>query len=256
MDDYSLDKVRVMNNTSHTHCNNKMALMIAVIILILTSCSAQEGELRNQTTGKILIDQEKDFILTTDDITQVDFANFTFPVSPGRKNLLPLATVRVVNREYRYKEDSGKRVEFYQNKNIIFDNVTGKDLKKDAVVVFMIVSGESGTIGTGKEHSIYIYSIFDKQLKLIWCIDTGDRSVGGLRDVYGEDGNLIVETYNSDVYFDSQGNAVPGASCCSKTYTRAVYQWIGFRYQLIEAKRYDNPLNSATLLIDNRRRNK
>ncbi len=94
---------------------------------------------------------------------------------------------------YRYKEDTGKRVEFYQSKNIIFDNVTGKDVNKDAIVVFTIVSGDF-SIGTGREHCIYIYTVFDKHLKLIWCIDTGDRSAGGLRDVYGEGGNLIVET--------------------------------------------------------------
>ncbi|MBK7597704.1 MAG: hypothetical protein IPJ07_03900 [Acidobacteria bacterium] len=91
-------------------------------------------------------------------------------------------------------------------------------------------------------------------MKLIWCIDTGDRSAGGLRDVYGEGGNLIVETYNSDVIFDNQGSAVPGASCCSKTYTRAVYQWTGVSYQLIEAKRYDNPLNFGAYPIDNHKR--
>lgn len=254
MDVYSIEEDRVMNNTSHTQWNDKTALMIVFIILILTSCSAKEGELRNQTTGKILMNgQEQDFILTTDDITQVDFANFTFPVSPGQKMLLPIVSFKVVDRVYRYKEDNGKRVEFYQSKNIIFDNVTGKDVNKDAIIVFTIVSGDF-SIGTGREHCIYIYTIYDKQLKLIWYIDTGDRSAGGLRDVYGEDGNLIVETYNSDVIFDSQGNAVPGASCCSKTYTRAVYQWTGVSYQLIEAKRYDNPLNFKAYPIDNHKR--
>ncbi|MBK7597703.1 MAG: hypothetical protein IPJ07_03895 [Acidobacteria bacterium] len=116
-----------MNNTGHTQWNYRTTPMIIFIILILTCCSAKEGELRNQTTGRILMnDQGKDFILTTDDITQVDFANFTFPVSPGQKTLLPIASFKVVDRVYRYKEDTGKRVEFYQSKNIIFDNVTGK----------------------------------------------------------------------------------------------------------------------------------
>lgn len=188
------------------------------------------------------------------DIKKVDFDNFIYPVPDALNSYFPAKTFQVINGKYEYKDESRKLVLW--SSGTIYDQVTGKDAITDAVVVFEHRSaGPDHSIGTGREYCVYIYGLIHRRLKLLWSFVSGDRSAGGLRDIYGEGGNLVIETYNSDVSYDSKGEATEGAACCAKTYTRAIYQWTGFRYQLIEARRYDNPLENVPLMIGNHRRN-
>ncbi len=187
------------------------------------------------------------------DIKEVDFSNLDYPAIDSFKNILPTKTFQTTNGFYSY-EYGNNRIEF-RMQGAVYDQITGKDTTTDAVVVFAIYSGAHGTIGSGRSHCVYMYSLSEGQLELTWSFETGDRSAGGLRNIYGEDGNLVIEIYNSDVFYNSKGNASPGGACCAKTYTKAVYEWTGFRFQLIEAKKLNNSIGSASLELGAHKRN-
>jgi len=70
-----------------------------------------------------------------------------------------------------------------------------------------------------------VYTPTAGKLKLLWSFDTGDRSTGGLRDIYSDDGNLVVETYNDEGL----------GACCAKSFTKSIYKWADDRFQLTKA---------------------
>lgn len=178
---------------------------------------------------------------------KVDFRNFTYPVTEDLRGMLPSRTFNVVEGSYSFQGGAkDTRVEI-NNLGIFYDHVTGKDKSLSAIVVFSVFAGEHGMMGTGRTHCVYIYSWPRGKVELLWSFDTGDRADGGLRNVYGANGNLIIETYRSDIEFSG--------ACCAKTFMQSVYGWTGPRFQLIEARRLNNPYSGASPMLGERKQN-
>jgi hypothetical protein len=174
-------------------------------------------------------------------IPKVDFRNFTYPVTEDLRDILPARTFSVVDGGYSFRGGATDvRVEIH-HLGTIYDHVTGKDTSPSAIVVFSIFTGIHGMMGTGRSHCVFIYGWPGGKLKLLWSFDTGDRADRGLRDIYGESGNLIIETYRDDVGF--------AGACCPKTFMRSIYEWTGSRFKQIEAKRLDNPYAGASPIL-------
>jgi hypothetical protein len=174
-------------------------------------------------------------------IPKVDFRNFTYPVTEDLRDILPSRTFSIVDGGYSFRGGADDtRVEIHLV-GAIHDRVTGNDGAVSAIAVLSIHSGSYGIMGSGRPHYVYIYGLQRGKLKLLWSFDTGDRAAGGLRDIYGESGNLVVETYRDDVGF--------AGACCPKTFMQSVYKWTGSRFKQIEAKRLDNPYAGASPIL-------
>jgi hypothetical protein len=182
------------------------------------------------------------------DITRVDFMNFTYPVTEDLKEMLPSRIFSVVKGVFSFKGGANDtRVEI-DHLGTVYDRVTGKENSLSAIVVFSVRSGSFGVMGSGRTHCVYIYNLSKGSLKLLWSFDTGDRSNGGLRNIYGENGNLIKETYSSDVGF--------AGACCAKTFMQSTYKWTGSKFQLIGSKRLNNPTGGASPVLKVNKQNK
>jgi hypothetical protein len=98
------------------------------------------------------------------------------------------------------------------------------DVTGDGVEEAMVVLAES-IRGSAIPYYIYVFGIEKKRLKLLWAVATGDRAEGGLRKVYSENGELVIELYgngtrvNGDV-FAGEGNG----ACCPLSITRTRYR--------------------------------
>jgi hypothetical protein len=157
------------------------------------------------------------------------FANFTYPSRPlfqgrtddGKKSFtLKNGIFEPGLNERGYIERLGAYLE-----SVKFGDVTG-DGHKEAIVAVGNLCDCSGVW-----FGIYIYKLAGrKPTRLLWAFTTGDRAVGGLRQVYGQRGRLIVELYGSGSGPNLPPKNYNGAQCCTNDYTQRRYRWNGSRF--------------------------
>jgi len=170
------------------------------------------------------------FTAARSNIRQVDFKNFTYPLSGtllGHDRLqwldLPAGAqanrkpIRLVNGENLMKSSSFMmdgheytQWEGFTLQSVEFADVMG-DGREEAIVVLHYRTG-----GTQQTDYVYVYSCADGKPKPLAYFHTGDRSNSGLYKVSGVDGGLIVEL------FDPEKRT---GDCCSSGIVRTRYKW-------------------------------
>jgi hypothetical protein len=165
------------------------------------------------------------FAAAAKDIRDVDFKNFTYPMTGprlGHDRLKWLdaskpGQVRLVNGS------DNAALPTFTFESVKFADVTGEG-KEDAIVVLTFHSG-----GTQTSDYIYIYSFADGKPKLLAYCYTGNRSDSGLYKVYGEHRMLVVELLD---YNKRSGE------CCSSGFVRTRYRWNGQRFEAVGAREF------------------
>ena len=163
-------------------------------------------------------------------IRQVDFKNFTYPLSGrllGHGSLEwldtpahPAAnrrTIHLVGGSDLTKTSSvmvdGK--EYGQYEGFTFESVKYADLTGDgneeAIIVLMYHSG-----GTQTTSYVYIYTLDEHGPKLLAYCHTGNRSDAGLYGVHAKDGLLVFELLDP---------ARASGECCSSGVLISHYKW-------------------------------
>jgi hypothetical protein len=135
-----------------------------------------------------------------------DFKNFRYPKFCLEGDKEPFL---LKNGVFADKE-SGDEITFGR---ISYADVTGDDVD-EAFVVLNIITG-----GSAMPHCVYIFSSENQKkekVKLLWDFQTGDRADGGLRNIYRENGNLVIEKYISE---EKSGD------CCPKYFIKENYKW-------------------------------
>lgn len=117
----------------------------------------------------------------------------------------------------------------------LFGEATGDD-SDEAFVILKIDTG-----GSAIPQIVYVYSWKDSQPELIWNFRTGDRADGGLKNIWTENGSVIIELYGQDRYIlgDTETMKITGDEeqiSFPAFYTKTVYKWNGNIFRL-EGKR-------------------
>jgi hypothetical protein len=173
-------------------------------------------------------------------IRQVDFKNFTYPLSGpllGHNGLKWLGNPKDGYSKKKPihlvegKEVSSAVVEGRENpqpSGFIFQSVSFADVngggKEDAIVVLLYQTG-----GTQSTHYVYIYSFEGGKPKLLAYCHTGDRGYSGLYRAYGERGQLVFELLDPK---KMQGD------CCSSGIVRTRYVWQEDRFEVVGHPEY------------------
>jgi hypothetical protein len=167
-------------------------------------------------------------------IRQVDFKNFTYPLSGtllGHDRLqwlsVPSAAhpggrhIHLVNGSDLTKASNSMGLEYAQFEGFTFQSVQFADLTGDgseeAIVVLLYHTG-----GTQNTNYVYIYSFEGGKPKLLAYCYTGDRAYHGLYKVYGDRGTLAFEL------FDPRKRS---GDCCSSGLVRMQYRWHEDRFE-------------------------
>lgn len=153
-------------------------------------------------------------------IRKIDFKNFTYPFTEevgefmlknGEKPRVP-------------REDSG--VSLWK---VEYSDVTN-DAEEEAIVFMSVETG-----GSSMPNIIFIYTLKKDKPKLLWHFLTGDRAEGGLKNVYAENSELVVETFgdnkfeNDEWEFNFPKNKFTGY-CCPSAYTKIYFKWNGKKF--------------------------
>lgn len=176
-------------------------------------------------------------------IRAIDFTNFTYPAMPiyskGEK------TFTLKNGKYVGRLQDGAiepaPVSFIQ---AAYGDITGDGVEEAIVVLFENVRG------TAIPYFVYLYTLERGSPKLLWAFATGDRGDGGLRQVYAENGGLVIELYGKDTIIGGNlADTEEIGACCPKSFTRARYEWRENRFQqTVPPEVLPNPLSNAELL--------
>ena len=163
-------------------------------------------------------------------IRRVDFANFTYPSrSVGYKD-----DFKVINGERppNEKTETGRPLDIWLHLNdISYGDVTG-DGVEEAIVDLGWITG-----GSAIPDLIYVFGLDGNDLKLLWAFETGDRADGGYRDVFAEDGQLVVELLGKNKIIGKNlygDDGTHNGLCCPTVFTRSRYKWTGNRFKLTQ----------------------
>ena len=152
-------------------------------------------------------------------IRKIDFANFTYPwlsefVDPQN----PKKDLTICSGELEpIRDDKNMVIEMGASlESVVYGDVT-RDGQDDAMVVLSIRTGAQAM-----PRALYVYQPNDQGAKLLWTVGFGDRENGGLRKVYADNSNLVIERYSPK---DSKG------ACCPIYFNRQSYEWKGGKFR-------------------------
>ena len=148
-------------------------------------------------------------------IRSVDFDNIAYPNLPDYSD----------DREKRRKDLKPGEGKPHQ---LIFGDVNN-DGKDDAMAVVGIDSR-----GSAIPEYVYIFTLENGKLKLLWDFETGDRADGGLKQIYADHGDLVIELEGKDRVIGENLYKGDAPLCCPDWYTRSVYRWDGRRFHIVE----------------------
>jgi hypothetical protein len=216
-----------------------LGLFVGLLLGLITACSGLVGKTQHSaepsptlsttpTTTPQRTDTPNDQYPPNSKLRRVDFGNFTFPKLPTGKCLMQ--EVHLVNGRYNAPEEIAGKLPSIDCWSVtlgtvIYGDVTG-DGNEEAIVVLYAERG-----GTESASDVYVYAWQAEQPVLLWKFATGDRADGGLRRLYAENGELVVELYGVGTAVGKNlfGTEEVGA-CCPKHYTRTKYRWVEDRF--------------------------
>ena len=173
-----------------------------------------------------------------------DFKNHTYPLPRGWQNpdsadiTLTNGRIEPVAVDTDLGMDPDELAERKARRRIGMSYVATKyfDVTGDGQdEAFVIVKIE--TTGSAIPQIVYVYTWKDEKPELIWPFRTGDRADGGLKDVRGENGELVIELYGQDRFLlgDTETSKITDDEeqlCCPTYFTRSRYKWNGKNFQL------------------------
>lgn len=157
-------------------------------------------------------------------IRKIDFANFKYV---GSKGLFPTAEYETDSFILHNGKSKGTRKQYGMTLNkVSYGDVTGDNVEEAILTLSVDTEGSAGV------NHVYIYTLEGGKPKFMWGFESGDRAWGGLKQVYAEGGNLIVELYGRGTQVEGNlGSTEPVGLCCPRSFTRTRYQWQDKRFR-------------------------
>lgn len=167
---------------------------------------------------------------TASPIGKFDFKNFTYELPRGWQDADGKEAVLENGLRKMTEEKIG--LSFVTAK---FFDATG-DGKDEALVVLKIE-----TSGAAIPQIIYVFEWKDEKPEVIWFFRTGDRADGGLKNIFAENGEIVVEIFGQDRFILGavETSKITGDEeqlCCPTHFTRSRYKWNGKNF-LMQGKR-------------------
>ena len=208
-----------------------LRLILQVIVmsgaLVVSGCSLtkERGVSPPTPASTGVVEPARVFQSKVSSIRSVDFNNFSYQNYPDysgdKKRLITLSP-----------GEAGP--EF-----VDYGDVTG-DGSEEAFVVLPIEVN-----GTAAPHIVYIYTLQNNDLKLLWSFETGDRADGGLRNIGAEGGELVVELFGARRAVGSNLYKGDEPLCCPKWFTRTHYKWTGKKFVETRQEVSPNPISGT-----------
>lgn len=172
----------------------------------------------------------KDDKTTNSPLAGFDFKNYTYPLPRGWQDAD--AKEAVLENGLRRRSEEKIGLSYVTTK---FGDANGDNIDE----AFVILKIE--TAGSAIPQIVYVFTLKDEKPELIWHFRTGDRADGGLKNVYTENGEVLVELFGQDrfVLGAVETSKITGDEeqlCCPIYFSRTRYKYNG-RDFLLQGKR-------------------
>jgi len=192
------------------------------LLAICFSCGTNSSQsIGRQSTGSPTVER------VASPIRSVNFDKLSYPNFPD------------------YSGDERKRVTLAPGEGgpnfLSYGDMTG-DGSEDAAIAMGIP-----TQGSAITYYVYIYTMTQgsTEPRLVWDFETGDRADGGLRNVYGENGQLVVELFGKDRIIGQELYHRDEPLCCPTSFTRTFYRWTGSSFDKVHSEVLQNSSQDA-----------
>lgn len=165
-------------------------------------------------------------------IRSVDFDNISYPNLPDYSD----------PRGYKKKRITLKPGEGGPS-HINYGDITGNGAE-EAMAVLPIENR-----GSAIPYYVYIFTMEEGRPRLLWDFETGDRADGGIRQVYADNSELVVELFGKDRVIGEELYRGDEGLCCPSSFTRTRYKWTGKRFQQIGKEIFANPRGNASPIM-------
>lgn len=126
---------------------------------------------------------------------------------------------------------------------ISYGDVTG-----DGVEEAMVALGVDNS-GTAITYYVYIFTLTNGKPKLIWDFETGDRADGGLRNIYADKGQLVIELFGKDRVIGGHLYGGDEGLCCPSSFTKTHYRWTGKSFAEVSKEVLKNTSGDANSVM-------
>jgi hypothetical protein len=169
--------------------------------------------------------------------------NAASPTSSPTPTNSPIRSVNFDNIAHPYFPDYGgakkRRVTLKPGEGgpnfISYGHITGDETEGAIAALGIDIHGSA------TPYYVYIFTMANGRPKVIWDFETGDRADGGLRQVYAEGEQLVVELYGKDRVVGGQLYKGEEALCCPSAFTRTRYKWAGKSFEETAREVLPNP---------------
>jgi hypothetical protein len=204
-----------------------LSILAAALVALSCSTSARRNDLSASQNRPSYV-PARSTPTPVSPIRAVDFDNISYPNFPD------------------YSDPNGRKKRYVTLKpgdggpNFInYGEITG-----DGIEAAMVALGIDNH-GSAIPYYVYIFAIENGKLKLIWDFETGDRADGGLRNVYADNGQLVIELFGKDRAIGGQLYKGEEGLCCPSSFTRTRYKWTGKRFEEVSRHVLENPSRDA-----------
>jgi hypothetical protein len=184
---------------------------ILVIIVVFAFSACRKSEDNTPPSQEILYST----------IREVDFKNFTYPVETGKD------TFTLKNGETPFGD--GKDI-LFALENIEFADLTND--REDEAIIKMLSEYDKTSTGF-----MYVYTLENQKPKILWSAATGFNAQGGLKRLYSDKGDLIVELFGKNQFTESKNKfEFLGETDASKNsyrprrFTKFRFKWNGEKF--------------------------
>lgn len=199
-------------------CRRHYAIRLLLTSFLVSGCAPNPSD--HQRSGTTMLPSATATSVNTGStkasaIREIDFANFEYPLTKD---------VRISLRNGKH-EGNPQSEEYPVVLAYLAYGDTTHDGSEEAIVVL-----SENVPGSAIPYHVFIYSIVKGSPELLWSFETGDRADGGLRQVYPENGDLVIELYGKGTSIGGNLYNTEEAACCPQFFSRTRYQWRDDRF--------------------------
>jgi hypothetical protein len=180
-------------------------------------------------------------------IRSIDFRNFTYQWTPKWDTPPKIGSIVLKDGNMDASVLPNGRIGTlgFSLVDVTYGDLTGDNLE-EAVVTLAIDSG-----GNSMPQVVFTYTLRNNKAKMLWVHETGDRAEDGIRNLYIDNGTLVIEQYNLEKIVVN-GDEIPTTGlCCPKTFTRSYYKWNGRNFDKAKSQIARNEFGNAKILLGN-----
>ncbi len=203
-----------------------VGLLVIGTLLFVVGCSGVKTD-KTETTKKNESGKTGETAKNEKDssIKNVDFKNFSFPLSIGAKDEKEKILTLKNGKLEKSKEGMGANLGEVQYADLTGDKI-------DEAIINLGMTGEKDA----KSNMVYVYTLEDKKPKMLWSFETKGGEKVGLKEIKADNGKLLVEMFGDVKFNKGTFETIKSKESVKDKTTKIPLKWNKKQFEAVEEK--------------------